>query len=82
MKQIDPIGAGARPAFNGADFGEGRGGHAVSGAAVAARCHSMPVMRDEIFGPVAGIMKVASDEAAVTLMNDSVRTDGGDLDRR
>ena len=32
--------------------------------------HSMSVMREEIFGPVAGIMKVASDEAAVTLMND------------
>jgi acyl-CoA reductase-like NAD-dependent aldehyde dehydrogenase len=31
----------------------------------------MPVMREEIFGPVAGIMKVASDEAAVTLINDS-----------
>jgi acyl-CoA reductase-like NAD-dependent aldehyde dehydrogenase len=33
--------------------------------------HSMPVMREEIFGPVAGIMKVASDDEAVRLMNDS-----------
>ena len=33
--------------------------------------HSMPVMREEIFGPVAGIMKVSSDEEAVALMNDS-----------
>ncbi|HEX6571449.1 MAG TPA: aldehyde dehydrogenase family protein [Steroidobacteraceae bacterium] len=33
--------------------------------------HTMPVMRDEIFGPVAGIMKVRSDEEAVALMNDS-----------
>ena len=33
--------------------------------------HSMPVMRQEIFGPVAGIMKVADDEAAIALMNDS-----------
>jgi len=33
--------------------------------------HSMPVMRDEIFGPVAGIMKVRSDEEAVRLMNDT-----------
>jgi acyl-CoA reductase-like NAD-dependent aldehyde dehydrogenase len=33
--------------------------------------HSMPVMREEIFGPVAGIMKVSSDEEAVGLMNDS-----------
>jgi acyl-CoA reductase-like NAD-dependent aldehyde dehydrogenase len=33
--------------------------------------HSMPVMREEIFGPVAGIMKVRSDEEAVDLMNDT-----------
>jgi acyl-CoA reductase-like NAD-dependent aldehyde dehydrogenase len=33
--------------------------------------HSMPVMREEIFGPVAGIMKVRSDEEAIGLMNDS-----------
>jgi acyl-CoA reductase-like NAD-dependent aldehyde dehydrogenase len=33
--------------------------------------HSMPVMREEIFGPVAGIMRVRSDEEAVACMNDS-----------
>jgi acyl-CoA reductase-like NAD-dependent aldehyde dehydrogenase len=33
--------------------------------------HSMPIMRAETFGPAVGIMKVASDEAAVRLMNDS-----------
>lgn len=33
--------------------------------------HEMRVMRDESFGPVVGIMKVASDAEAVTLMNDS-----------
>jgi acyl-CoA reductase-like NAD-dependent aldehyde dehydrogenase len=33
--------------------------------------HRMPVMREEIFGPVAGIMKVAGDEEALRLMNDS-----------
>jgi acyl-CoA reductase-like NAD-dependent aldehyde dehydrogenase len=33
--------------------------------------HSMPVMREEIFGPVAGIMRVRGDDEAVTLMNDS-----------
>jgi acyl-CoA reductase-like NAD-dependent aldehyde dehydrogenase len=33
--------------------------------------HSMPVMREEIFGPVAGLMKVSSDDEAVDLMNDS-----------
>jgi acyl-CoA reductase-like NAD-dependent aldehyde dehydrogenase len=33
--------------------------------------HSMSVMREEIFGPVAGIMKVRSDEQAIDLMNDT-----------
>jgi acyl-CoA reductase-like NAD-dependent aldehyde dehydrogenase len=33
--------------------------------------HEMKVMREETFGPVAGVMKVASDEEAVRLMNDS-----------
>jgi acyl-CoA reductase-like NAD-dependent aldehyde dehydrogenase len=33
--------------------------------------HSMLVMNEEIFGPVAGIMKVSSDEQAIELMNDN-----------
>ncbi|KAF7289958.1 Succinate semialdehyde dehydrogenase [Mycena indigotica] len=33
--------------------------------------HSMDVMKEETFGPVVGIQKVASDEEAVKLMNDS-----------
>ena len=33
--------------------------------------HSMPVMREEIFGPVVGVMPVAGDDEAVRLMNDS-----------
>ena len=33
--------------------------------------HDMAVIREETFGPVVGVMKVASDEAAVRLMNDS-----------
>jgi acyl-CoA reductase-like NAD-dependent aldehyde dehydrogenase len=33
--------------------------------------HSMTVMTEETFGPVVGIMPVASDEEAVRLMNDS-----------
>jgi len=33
--------------------------------------HTMRVMMEESFGPVVGIMKVASDEAAIELMNDS-----------
>jgi len=33
--------------------------------------HQMAVMREESFGPVIGIMPVADDEEAITLMNDS-----------
>lgn len=33
--------------------------------------HQMSVMREESFGPVVGIMAVASDDEAITLMNDS-----------
>jgi acyl-CoA reductase-like NAD-dependent aldehyde dehydrogenase len=33
--------------------------------------HSMRIMTEESFGPVVGIQKVASDEEAVALMNDS-----------
>ncbi len=33
--------------------------------------HSMDVMTEESFGPVVGIMKVKSDEEALSLMNDS-----------
>ncbi|MDC1510017.1 aldehyde dehydrogenase family protein [Oceanospirillaceae bacterium] len=33
--------------------------------------HSMRVMKEESFGPVVGIMRVASDEEALWLMNDS-----------
>jgi acyl-CoA reductase-like NAD-dependent aldehyde dehydrogenase len=34
--------------------------------------HDMLVMKDETFGPVIPIMKVSSDEEAVSLMNDSI----------
>jgi len=33
--------------------------------------HSMPVMTEETFGPIVGVMPVDSDEQAITLMNDS-----------
>ncbi len=33
--------------------------------------HAMTVMTEESFGPVVGIMKVAGDDEAVALMNDS-----------
>jgi acyl-CoA reductase-like NAD-dependent aldehyde dehydrogenase len=73
LRQIDAsVSAGARPVFRGAEFGEGRLGRQYLAPQLLLEVdHSMAVMREEIFGPVAGIMKVASDEAAVSLINDS-----------
>lgn len=34
--------------------------------------HSMSIMRDELFGPVAAVQAVSGDEEALALMNDSV----------
>ncbi|MBF0104619.1 MAG: aldehyde dehydrogenase family protein [Deltaproteobacteria bacterium] len=33
--------------------------------------HSMDIMREETFGPCVGIMRVSSDDEAITLMNDN-----------
>ena len=33
--------------------------------------HDMAVMREESFGPIIGIQKVADDETAIALMNDT-----------
>jgi acyl-CoA reductase-like NAD-dependent aldehyde dehydrogenase len=33
--------------------------------------HDMPIVREEVFGPLANIMKVSSDAEAIRLMNDS-----------
>ncbi|MGH8611544.1 MAG: aldehyde dehydrogenase family protein, partial [Gammaproteobacteria bacterium] len=38
---------------------------------VAGASHAMSLMREESFGPVIGIQKVAGDEEAVRLMNDT-----------
>jgi acyl-CoA reductase-like NAD-dependent aldehyde dehydrogenase len=66
------IQAGAKPALAEADFPASRIDTPYLAPQVLLRAdHSMPVMREEIFGPVAGIMKVRSDEQAIELMNDS-----------
>ena len=66
------IAAGARGAIPETSFPESIAGTPYLAPQVLLDVnHSMPVMREEIFGPVAGIMKVSSDEEAVDLMNDS-----------
>jgi acyl-CoA reductase-like NAD-dependent aldehyde dehydrogenase len=71
--QIDAsISAGAKPVLDERDFARSSQGTPYLAPQVLLDVdHNMPVMRDEIFGPVAGIMRVGSDDEAVDLMNDS-----------
>ena len=46
-------------------------GHWFAPTVLADVDHSMLVMRDESFGPIIGLQRVADDDAAVELMNDS-----------
>jgi len=72
--QIDAsVRAGARAMIDEAGFAASRPGTPYLAPEVLLDVdHRMPVMREEIFGPVAGIMKVRSDDEAVQLMNDTV----------
>ncbi len=64
--------AGARAVIDEREFPASRAGTPYLAPQVLLDVdHTMPVMREEIFGPVAGLMKVGSDEEAVALMNDS-----------
>ena len=71
--QIDAsVSAGAKPALAESAFAKSKAGTPYLAPQVLLEVdHRMPVMREEIFGPVAGIMKVSSDDEAVDLMNDS-----------
>ncbi len=71
--QIDAsVTAGARAAIPESEFGRSAPGTPYLAPQVLLDVnHRMPVMREEIFGPVAGVMKVGSDDEAVALMNDS-----------
>jgi acyl-CoA reductase-like NAD-dependent aldehyde dehydrogenase len=66
------ISAGATGAIDDSKFVAARAGTPYVAPQVLLNVdHRMPVMREEIFGPVAGIMRVSSDDEAVDLMNDS-----------
>ena len=68
----DAVDAGARALIDPTAFRMDKGGSAYMAPQILIDVdHSMRVMTEESFGPVVGIMKVASDEAAVALMNDS-----------
>ncbi len=71
-RQIADAAAGARALIDAANFHADENGTPYMAPQVLVDVdHSMAVMVEESFGPVAGIMKVTSDEEAVTLMNDS-----------
>jgi acyl-CoA reductase-like NAD-dependent aldehyde dehydrogenase len=66
------VAAGGRAAIEESEFPASRAGTPYLAPQVLLGVdHSMSVMREEIFGPVAGIMKVRSDEQAIDLMNDT-----------
>lgn len=64
--------AGATSHIDPASFARDAAGSAYMAPQVLTQVnHQMSVMIDESFGPVIGIMKVAGDDEAVALMNDS-----------
>ncbi|MBV8032724.1 MAG: aldehyde dehydrogenase family protein, partial [Betaproteobacteria bacterium] len=66
------IARGAKPLIDPKTFPADRAGTPyLAPQALVDVDHSMPVMAEECFGPVAGIMAVDSDEQAIRLMNDS-----------
>ena len=66
------VAKGSRAAIDERRFAASRAGTAyVAPQLLLDVDHGMSVMREEIFGPVAGVMKVSGDDEAVRLMNDS-----------
>jgi acyl-CoA reductase-like NAD-dependent aldehyde dehydrogenase len=68
----DSVRAGAKPAIEERAFAASRGGTAYLAPQLLLDAPpDSVVMREEIFGPVAGVMKVKSDQQALELMNDN-----------
>jgi acyl-CoA reductase-like NAD-dependent aldehyde dehydrogenase len=66
------IASGAKPAIDERAFAAARAGTPyVAPQLLLNADHRTAVMREEIFGPVAGVQKVRNDDEAVKLMNDS-----------
>jgi len=68
----EAIGKGAKALLDPGAFAADRAGSAyLAPQVLVAVDHGMSVMKDESFGPVVGIMPVASEAEAIALMNDS-----------
>ncbi|MDH6261763.1 aldehyde dehydrogenase family protein [Bradyrhizobium sp. BR13661] len=66
------VGQGARPLIDSRKFAADTGRNAYLAPQIIVDCnHSMAIMNEETFGPVAGVMAVGSDDEAIRLMNDS-----------
>jgi acyl-CoA reductase-like NAD-dependent aldehyde dehydrogenase len=66
------IDAGAQPAIDERQFPASRAGSPyLAPQLLIGADHHAAVMREEVFGPVAGVLKVRDDDEAVQLMNDS-----------
>jgi acyl-CoA reductase-like NAD-dependent aldehyde dehydrogenase len=69
---IEAVRAGAKALIDTKEFAANKPGTPYLAPQVLINVdHNMSVMSEESFGPVIGIMKVKSDEEAITLMNDS-----------
>jgi acyl-CoA reductase-like NAD-dependent aldehyde dehydrogenase len=68
----DAVAKGARVLAGGKRGGEGTGGDFFEPTVLVDVDHSMKCMTEETFGPTLPIMKVADEEEAVRLANDSV----------
>lgn len=67
----DALAAGAKALIPESLFSADDGGAYLAPQILVNVDHSMRIMREESFGPVVGIMKVKSDDAALQLINDS-----------
>ena len=68
----EAVALGATPLIDSSEFTADKGTDAYLAPQILINVnHKMRVMKDESFGPVVGIMAVASDDEAVDLMNDS-----------
>ncbi len=67
----EAIAMGATPMIDGDLFPEDNGGAYLAPQILTNVTHDMRIMMDETFGPAVGIMKVSTDEEAISLMNDS-----------
>ncbi|WED42081.1 aldehyde dehydrogenase family protein [Legionella cardiaca] len=68
----EAIAQGAIPHIDSKDFAMDKPGSAYMAPQILTQVnHQMRIMTEESFGPVVGIMPVASDDEAIALMNDS-----------